>query len=928
MISYIFNNNFVAPRPTDDKEFGLLLKGGRVDEILTLLRRRNHGVEINTLYDGYRPLHYACRIGSIELVLELITQGASVDENAVSIDGNFPLHIATLYNHRLIVEWLIRSGADTSVPNGDGKIPVELTDSVDIKNLLLKDRKVQKSMTSLLSPIGLVRQEMQLFSVEKSAIEGQQGVNDLILESPSISSPAISSLPISSPPISSPPISNSLFKMLPYSDGSAFKSGFNLDNDMMNSPVVKRGSVRPIEDTHIETPTKYYERTKLSADLSSPSVDESYSAAWSPLLSHDKNRNRTTSGNDNIFATNQKLSSIGCPPTDPYFTSSFRRSSKEITPRSTQSQDEDNDLAESILDAAKETMDHFRGSTARWNNAKSIIQACQDDRKDPTRFKNKLQKAALLLQADPKLANYRLTKLGNNCSNLDGWCPLHCAAYENNTDAATLLIEHGASTWSRELLGRTPLHIAAERGLENMCEFLKGKMTEEKMVVPIGENAPVDLGGTTPSGSAAIGSAFRNERLNNSIKKLLFSPGDKTVLPRTPRSTKGGKSPWKFPGAIDRENLVFGHSEANGWKESMEDKVCISCPVPGRPAWSFFAILDGHGGDYVATFLADNLSSILVNETILAASPNTPQNVVDDVETTPILLENILMRVCASAERLLAEDPYLKVEVREKSGNLYTNHDSSGSTGCLCLITSKYVAIANVGDSRAVRAHRDPASRSPFRVTAIPMSRDHKFNIPEERTRASAAGANVSIIGDPKSYTNEEDIKYEVDCPKYKDGEDKLRMSRSFGDFWLKGNKELPVHEQAVIAVPEITIHTRSVDDAFLILACDGIFDVMTNDEVVNYIAEKVGFNALGGPVGGATPNSVADACYNLLETCMHKDAHDNLSCIVIMLGQPPMRRRSSSPTFATSLSSAFNKALDFDQSQPQGDDGGSKLSS
>ena len=914
MFSYLFNNNFVAPRPTDHKEFSVLLNDGRVNEILTLLRKNNHGIEINTLYDGYRPLHYACRIGSIELVLELLTQGALVDENAKSIDGNFPLHIATIHNQRLIVEVLIRSGADTSLPNGDGKIPVELTDSIDIKNLLLKDRKVQKSMSSLLSPIGIVRQEMQLLSVERTVIEGQQENIDFTLSSP-------------------PMLNNSLLNISQSSsDSSAFKTSFNVDDEIMGSPVLRRESVRPISDT----PTKYDEyNTKLSAELSSPSRDESYSAAWSPQLSHI-DRNRIRLGSDTIVTSNNKLdlTSIGPPPTDNFLTSSARRLSKEGTPRS-QGQEEDNDLALSILDAAKETIDHFRGSNARWNNAKSIIQACQDDRKDPTRFKNKLQRASLLLQSDPKLANYRLTKLGNNCSNLDGWCPLHCAAYENNIDAAKLLIEHGASTWSRELLGRTPLHIAAERGLESMCEFLKEKMAEEKKVVPIGENAPTDLGGTTPSGSAAIGSAFRNERLNNSMKKLLFSPGDKTVLPRTPRSTRGGKSPWKAPGAIDRENLVFGHSEANGWKESMEDKICISCPVPGRPAWSFFAILDGHGGDYVASFLKDNLPSILVNEITLAAVPNTPQNIVDDMETTPMLLENILMKVCASAEKQLSEDPYLKVEVREKSGNLYTPHDSSGSTGCLCLITSNYVAIANVGDSRAVRAQRDPSSPTPMHISAIPMSRDHKFNIPEERERAIASGSNVAIIGDPQSYTNEEDIKYEVDCPRYKDGEDKLRMSRSFGDFWLKGNKDLPEHKQAVIAVPDITIHIRSVDDAFLIIACDGIFDVMTNDEVVKFIAEKVGYNSFGGPVGGTTPNSVAEVCYSLLETCMNKDAHDNLSCIVIMLGQPQTRRRSaspteslsarrrsSSPTNSTSLSSAFsytttgvNKVLDFESS-------------
>jgi hypothetical protein len=38
----------------------------------------------------------------------------------------------------------------------------------------------------------------------------------------------------------------------------------------------------------------------------------------------------------------------------------------------------------------------------------------------------------------------------------------------------------------------------------------------------------------------------------------------------------------------------------------------------------------------------------------------------------------------------------------------------------------------------------------------------------------------------------------------------KLRMTRSFGDFYLKQNKDLPYEQQAVVAVPEVTVHTRS----------------------------------------------------------------------------------------------------------------------
>jgi protein phosphatase 2C family protein 2/3 len=71
----------------------------------------------------------------------------------------------------------------------------------------------------------------------------------------------------------------------------------------------------------------------------------------------------------------------------------------------------------------------------------------------------------------------------------------------------------------------------------------------------------------------------------------------------------------------------------------------------------------------------------------------------------------------------------------------------------------------------------------------------------------------------------------------------KLRMSRSFGDFYLKQNTALSSERQAVIAVPEVKVIERSERDAFVLLACDGIFDVMTNQEVVDFVQQQIGFD-------------------------------------------------------------------------------------
>jgi hypothetical protein len=195
----------------------------------------------------------------------------------------------------------------------------------------------------------------------------------------------------------------------------------------------------------------------------------------------------------------------------------------------------------------------------------------------------------------------------------------------------------------------------------------------------------------------------------------------------------------------------------------MEDRVVVSFPVPGRPSWSLFGVCDGHGGYYSAEFLSQNLPRVLVNE---AASTGISRR---DEELDEMTLRGLLSCVCLVADDALASQPRMAIEIKPKT-NAIECKDSSGSTAVLCLVTRFHIAVANVGDSRAVFAQRiTPVDASgspivdPFQLNspipgmppisqdkgasggtsllAIAMSEDHKFTIPEERARAEAAGA-------------------------------------------------------------------------------------------------------------------------------------------------------------------------------------------
>jgi len=66
-----------------------------------------------------------------------------------------------------------------------------------------------------------------------------------------------------------------------------------------------------------------------------------------------------------------------------------------------------------------------------------------------------------------------------------------------------------------------------------------------------------------------------------------------------------------------------------------------------------------------------------------------------------------------------------------------------------------------------------------------------------------------------------------------------LNLSRAIGDHIYKVNEELPSTEQMVINLPEIHTETIDKDTDFLIIACDGIWDCLSNQDAVNFIKTK-----------------------------------------------------------------------------------------
>ncbi|CAM9476973.1 unnamed protein product [Ectocarpus fasciculatus] len=164
-----------------------------------------------------------------------------------------------------------------------------------------------------------------------------------------------------------------------------------------------------------------------------------------------------------------------------------------------------------------------------------------------------------------------------------------------------------------------------------------------------------------------------------------------------------------------------------------------------------------------------------------------------------------------------------------------------GTTSLIVVVSDAFIICCNTGDSRAVLAS-EGASR--------PLSVDHKPDNRTERQRIEAAGAKV----------------------EHNRVEGKLAVSRCIGDHPFKSDPKLPLERQMVVCDPEVTVIKRSDEDEFVIMACDGVWDVMGNDEACFFLRKSI---QEGNRDLGRILEEMEDAC-------LAKQSMDNMSVLII----------------------------------------------
>jgi serine/threonine protein phosphatase PrpC len=221
--------------------------------------------------------------------------------------------------------------------------------------------------------------------------------------------------------------------------------------------------------------------------------------------------------------------------------------------------------------------------------------------------------------------------------------------------------------------------------------------------------------------------------------------------------------------------------EDQGDREYMEDRWAYEPNIVD--GFDYLAIFDGHGGAEVASYLKTHMGNI-VREKLQASilrHGETPRSV--DVEEIKQVLYDSFKQVVQQIPSIIS---------------LYT-----GSTAVVVLKYGKHIWVANCGDSRAIMNDTSHG--------AVALTDDHKPDRPDENERIIRHGGLVAK-------TSREDV------PRVNGI---LAVSRSVGDFVLFPH---------VTWEPEIKYFLATEKNAYLFVATDGIWDTVSNTEVVDVV--------------------------------------------------------------------------------------------
>lgn len=293
----------------------------------------------------------------------------------------------------------------------------------------------------------------------------------------------------------------------------------------------------------------------------------------------------------------------------------------------------------------------------------------------------------------------------------------------------------------------------------------------------------------------------------------------------------------------ENEFLKVGASCMQGWRINMEDAHTQLLSLNNDQNSAFFAVYDGHGGAKVAEYAGIHLHEKILNQ------PSFKGNISEAIKKGFLEIDQDML-----------EDVEMKEEL-------------AGTTAICVLIKDRKIYCGNVGDSRSIASVRGRVQN---------LSYDHKPNNELEAKRIVAAGGWV----------------------EFNRVNGNLALSRALGDFVFKKNEDKKAEDQIVTAYPDVHVRELTADHEFIVLACDGIWDVLSNEEVLEFVRSRI-----------AQQISPEIICEQLMTRCLAPDCQmgglgcDNMTVVLVCFlnGEPYEKLAERCKLAPLSLSEAHN---------------------
>lgn len=349
----------------------------------------------------------------------------------------------------------------------------------------------------------------------------------------------------------------------------------------------------------------------------------------------------------------------------------------------------------------------------------------------------------------------------------------------------------------------------------------------------------------------------------------------------------------------------YGCSEVMGFRQTMED-ASVSIQHLNVPQYcdfltpqSFFGVFDGHGGAAASHFLQNNLhiniaralrdvSPELVEVIEVASNPPVYPPGQEPPASSAVNYSNNSMRkngtlrgqfpppsnILEHPQAVQLLDSIITktlVTTFINTDNIFINKSPTpqhGSTATTALILGNRLYCANTGDSRTMICRN---------FKPVWLSTDHKPDLPSEHNRIKEAGGFVfksRLMGELAVSRAFGDIDYKKGVQGLIDVESGTNRAGN-SVCPPRPNGEEKLDKPLLTAEPDVKAITLTPDDQFLLLGCDGLFDVCSDEFIVQFVRDRMSHH--GDPTR---------CSQELTREAIKKHSRDNVTVVLVILNK------------------------------------------